>query len=435
MIGPREWVGTAAFPWPPADTVEPGAALVGCYCVLTAQRDMTKSGKPYYKLQLVDRHGQVDARVWDPVLEVMERIRQGGYVGVRGTVEIFNGSRQLRVTEVLPIEIGPEDLELFLPSSPRDPQSMETELATLIASVADEGLRALLTRILDPESETGQRFRRAPAAKHNHHAYVGGLLEHTLSIARSCALMAEHYWPAVDRDLLVAGALLHDLGKTRELGTQAGFPYTDEGKLMGHILIGLQMVAETAREVPELAQPRLLLLQHLIASHQGRYEWQSPREPRILEAIILHYCDDLDAKMNQALALLATVEGGWTGHDRAFGREMMRHFGVSDAAQVRDPSTGEGPPRRRKIRFAGKFPGHAAVRPPEEPPSPGSAGTTAPAENGGGQPTTQAREDALAAVEDSGPVAENELEALPPRRVALPPDILPPDPNSLDLFN
>src|SRR5512146_2333005 len=167
-----------------------------------------------------------------------------------------------------------------------------------------------------------------------------------------CSLMAEHYWPAVDRDLLVAGALLHDVGKVREIGTQAGFPYTDEGKLLGHILLGLQMVADVAKDVPELSDERLMLLQHLVASHQGRYEWQSPREPRILEGLILHYCDDLDAKMNQALGLIAGVERGWTPHDRAFGRDFMRH--VPGAAA----GSGKGNHRnatRRTVKFAGRL--------------------------------------------------------------------------------
>jgi len=399
LVGPREWVGTEGFPWPAAEALENGAGIVACYCVVSVNKDITKQGKPYYKLQLSDRHGAIEARVWEPVAEVMERIRQGEFVGVRASIETFNGTRQLKVSEIHPVEVGPEDLELFLARSPRDPAVMETELGELVSSVGDEGLRSLLGRLLDPASEIGRRFRRAPAAKHNHHAYVGGLLEHTLSITRAVSLMAEHYRPAVDRDLLVAGALLHDLGKIREIGTQAGFPYTDEGKLLGHILLGLQMVADAARDVPELGEARLLLLQHLIASHQGRYEWQSPREPRILEAIILHYCDDLDAKMNQAMSLLASVEAGWTGHDRAFGRELLRHHGTGPGA-----GADNGAGRRRKVRFAGKLAHGPEARGEVEPPP--------------------------ALPEGAGPP----LEALPPRPVAPAPDVLAPDPHSLDLF-
>ena len=407
VVGPREWVGSGEFPWPAVDTLAGGAALVACYSVVSLQRDLTRGGKPYYRLQLSDRHGTVEGRMWEPVLEVMERICPGTFVGVRGSVELYNGSRQLKIAEMMPIQVAPEDLELFMPRSLRDPAAMEAELAGLVGSIADEGLRLLLERLLAPSSETGRRFRQAPAAKHNHHACVGGLLEHTLSMTGACALMAEHYWPNVDRDLLVTGALLHDLGKIQEIGTQPGFPYTDEGKLLGHILLGLQIVADAAKEVPELSEARLLLLQHLIASHQGRYEWQSPREPRILEALILHYCDDLDAKMNQALALIAAVERGWTSHDRAFGRDFMRHLPAQPGSGRVGRRGERGANPRRTVKFAGRL--HVAADPDAE----------------GAARARRSREQSDAA----GP-----LEALPPRPVTPPPDVLPPDPNSLDLF-
>src|SRR5690606_20284674 len=182
-----------------------------------------------------------------------------------------------------------DELDLFLPRSPRAADVMERELEALIASVRDRGLRALLHRMLDGDSETGRAFRRAPAAKRNHHAYLGGLLEHTLSVATACDLLARHYGPEIDRDLLIPGALLPDVGKVREIVAGTGFPFSDEGRLLGHILLGLQMVEAAAAAVPELPAERRLLLLHLVASHQGRYEWQSPRRPKILEGLILHY--------------------------------------------------------------------------------------------------------------------------------------------------
>jgi 3'-5' exoribonuclease len=199
--------------------------------------------------------------------------------------------------------------------------------------VKDDGLRVLLHSLLGAGTDTGDAFRLAPAAKQNHHAYLGGLLEHTLSVVRVCDLLASHYGAAIDRDLLIAGALLHDLGKVREIGARAGFPYTDEGKLLGHILIGLQMVDDAAAAVASLHSSRLLLLQHLIASHQGRYEWQSPREPRTIEALVLHYADDLDAKLNQAGALLDAVPVGWTAYDRSFARDFLKHHNLDTDAR------------------------------------------------------------------------------------------------------
>jgi 3'-5' exoribonuclease len=240
---------------------------------------------------------------------------------------VFNGERQLKVEDIAQIHVGLDDLEHFMPRSPRDPEEMDRELAELIGSIRDDALRALLETMLGAGTNLGAGFRLAPAAKYNHHAYLGGLIEHTLSIAHVCDMLAGHYRPHIDRDLLIAGALLHDIGKVREIGARAGFPYTDEGKLLGHIVLGMQMVAEAAQDVPGLSPQRLTLLQHLIASHQGRYEWQSPREPRTLEAYILHYADDLDAKMQHAISMIGTVSApaGWTGYDRSLGRELYRH--------------------------------------------------------------------------------------------------------------
>jgi 3'-5' exoribonuclease len=430
-MGVREWVGKAPFPWPAVESLQGGAALVACFCVMSRQRDITKGGKPYYKLQLSDRNGAVEARVWDPVAGLMEQIGQGSFVGVRGIIEIYHEARQLKVSEIRPVEVAPEELGLFLPRSRRDPAEMEAELVALIGGVRDEGLRALLERILDPLSETGRLFRQAPAAKHNHHAYVGGLLEHTLSMAGACVRMAEHYAPAVDHDLVVAGALLHDLGKIREIGTQAGFPYTDEGKLLGHILLGLQIVADAAAGVPQLPESRLLLLQHLIASHQGRYEWQSPREPRILEGLILHYCDDLDAKMNQAMGLLAPVQDGWSAHDRGFGREFLRHL----PAPAEPPAGGERVREaKRKVKFAGKLTHHpngpAGARGSAPGASPGVRGKPDATERPS-RPRAAASPPAPAPAPPPPPAPP---EALPPRPITPAPDVLPPDPASLDLF-
>jgi 3'-5' exoribonuclease len=230
-----------------------------------------------------------------------------------------------------------DDLALFLPHSNADPAILEAELQRLIASVVDPGLRALVERMLGADTEIGRGFRLAPAATRNHHACLGGLFEHTVSVARLCDFAADHYGGMVARDLLIAAALLHDIGKIREIGARAGFPYTDEGRLLGHILLGLQMTGEAAREIG-LEPGTRLLLEHLIASHQGRYEWQSPREPRIIEAFILHHIDDLDAKVDHARILLDTVDAGWTEYDRSLRRELLKH---TPADSTRQSSPGE----------------------------------------------------------------------------------------------
>jgi 3'-5' exoribonuclease len=277
--------------------------------------------------------------MWDGVDAVLDLLRPGMYVGVRGRIERYQEERQLRIEEIAPLRVDLDDLVLFLPRSARGAEHMDAELGAAIASVEDDGLRALLHSLLGAGTDTGHAFRLAPAAKQNHHAYLGGLLEHTLSVVRVCDLLAGHYGAAIDRDLLITGALLHDLGKVREIGARAGFPYTDEGKLLGHILIGLQMVSDAAATLPSLHSSRRLLLQHLIASHQGRYEWQSPREPRTIEALVLHYADDLDAKLNQAGALLDAVPFGWTAYDRSFARDFLKHHNLdADAPSSERPS-------------------------------------------------------------------------------------------------
>jgi 3'-5' exoribonuclease len=322
---PRAWIGNAPFPWPPAASLAGGAAVNACYALVSVTTLRTRQEKPYLKLQLVDCHGPLEGRVWDGAAEVAARLRAGIYVGVRGRLEIFNGERQLKIDEIAQLRVPLDDLELFLPRSRRPAAAMNADLVAFIESVSDVPLRTLLQRMLSADSEVGHGFRLAPAAKYNHHAWLGGLLEHTLSVTTVCDGLARHYGDAIDRDLLITAALLHDIGKVREIGAQAGFPYTDEGKLLGHILLGLQMVHAVGSTVPGLSAERLLLVEHLIASHQGRYEWQSPREPRILEGLVLHYADDLDAKVAQAGALIAGTAAGWTAWDRSFQREFLRH--------------------------------------------------------------------------------------------------------------
>jgi 3'-5' exoribonuclease len=302
-----------------------GVRFAACYCVESKQLLQTKEGKPYLRLQLCDKSGSIEGRIWEGAERVDSWVVPGGYVGVRGRIQSFRSQRQLKIEEIEAVEIAADEFELFLPTTPYDLGGLEAGLDALIATIADEPLRHLLELVLGAESESGRAFRRAPAAKRNHHAYVGGLLEHTLSIARVADLLARHYGAALDRDLLIAGALLHDLGKIEEIGVAGGFPYTDPGKLLGHILLGIAIVRDAARDVPELSAERLLLLLHLIASHQGKYEWQSPRIPLTLEAIVLHFADDLDAKMQHAMALVGSVEEGWTPYDPGLGRDLFRH--------------------------------------------------------------------------------------------------------------
>lgn len=325
----RSFLSGAEVPWPAAAELEDGTRIVACYAVVRSTLATTKQDKPYLRLELSDLHGSIEGRVWDGAEAFAALVETGGYVGVRGRVEFFQDQPQINIEHLEPVDVAADDLGLFMPRSPRDPVEMDAELMDLVASVKTTALRKLLRALLGPRTRTGELFRQAPAASRHHHAYVGGLLEHTLSVTKLCAFMADHYGGLIDRDLLITGALLHDIGKTREIAARAGFPYTSQGKLLGHILLGLEMVREVGRQVG-VPEDKLRLVEHLVAAHQGRYEWQSPREPQTLEALVLHYADDTDAKMQQAMDLVRASGHGWSDYSRAFRREFLRHPGARD---------------------------------------------------------------------------------------------------------
>ncbi|HEX7243737.1 MAG TPA: HD domain-containing protein, partial [Longimicrobiaceae bacterium] len=304
-----------------------GCEVTACYLVHEKQRRETRSAKPFLQLTLGDRTGTITAMVWDDAERLDALVAAEEVVGVRGRVSSYNDRLQVTVQSLELLDAGDDDLAFFLPACPRDREALARELDRLVNTVEDAPLRALLQRCLGKRTSLGRSFRTHPAAKRNHHAYLGGLMEHSLSVALTCDRLAAHYigqGARIDRDLLVAGALLHDVGKVQELSASRGFGYTVEGQLLGHILLGLQIVTREAEAIPGLAPERLLLVQHLIASHQGRLEWASPKVPQMLEALVLHYADDLDSKMNPAIALLAGVEqGGWTPFDRHLDRALF----------------------------------------------------------------------------------------------------------------
>lgn len=315
-------------PWPLIRELAEGDEVTACYIVHEARRAETRGGKPYLRLTLGDRTGTIDGYIWDDVHRWEPICVIDSVIGVRGRVASFQDRLQLKIESVEAIEVEPADYELLLPTSPRPRDQMERELDAQIISVRDPGLQELLRRCVGRETELGRAYRIHAAAQRNHHGYLAGLMEHSLSVARVCDRLAEHYREQgidLDRDLLVTAALLHDIGKVRELRPPPGSGYTTEGRLLGHIVIGMRMVDAYAETIDELPHDRLLLLQHLIASHQGRPEWDSPRTPQTLEALVLHYADDLDAKMNQASRLLADVPvGDWSVYDRSFQRAFFR---------------------------------------------------------------------------------------------------------------
>ncbi len=341
-MDPRAFCGSA-FPWPLVRDLADGREVTACYLVHDKQRKETKAAKPYLHLVLGDRTGTIEAKVWDDADRLDRAFDADDVVGIRGRISTYNDKLQLTVIWAERLEMADDDLEFFIPCSPRDRGEMARELDLLVNSVGDAALRTLLTRCVGKGTALGKQFRIHPAAKKNHHAYLGGLLEHSLSVAKACDRLCAHYGAQgarLDRDLLVTAALLHDIGKVRELAARRTFSYTDEGQLLGHILIGLQIVTREAE--PILRPDKLLHLQHLIASHQGRLEWASPKEPQTLEALILHAADELDAKLNPAIALLSGVDGGgWSAYDRNMGRSLFQPPAFPEVSNVEPVAAAE----------------------------------------------------------------------------------------------
>ena len=265
---------------------------------LVARKNLaeTKAGKPYLALTLMDRSGEIEARIWDNAASFDAHAQVGNFVVAQGVAKSFRDQLQLGVVFLEQVDKEAVALADFMPASKRDKTVMQNELAAVIASVQDEGLHKLLEKIFS--GKTLDLFSTAPAAKKMHHAYIGGLLEHTLSVTALAEGLASHY-PELDRDVFLAGALLHDLAKIREFSfSSLPFDYTDQGRLLGHLVLGVQMVQEAAVGIEELSQEMLDQVCHLILSHHGRHDFGAPVLPMTQEALLLHHVDDIDAKMN-----------------------------------------------------------------------------------------------------------------------------------------
>ncbi len=279
----------------------------------------TKAGKPYLSLTLMDKTGEIEARVWDNALALDRAAEVGDVVVVQAMAKSYQNQVQLTVSGLQRAERDQVALADFMPASKRLPDEMRRELTAQIASVSDKGLQRLLTKLF--RGEVLEQFCQAPAAKKMHHAYIGGLLEHTLSVAGMAEKTAAHY-PGLDRDMLVCGALVHDIAKIREFHYNSlPFAYTDSGRMLGHLVLGVEMVREAARGIKELSSLRVDFLAHLVVSHHGRHEFGAPVLPMTPEAILLHHLDDMDAKMNYIERLQEKQEEpGWTDFQRPLER-------------------------------------------------------------------------------------------------------------------
>jgi len=284
-----------------------------------------KSGEPYLSLLLGDRTGEVDAKMWDNVADVIDTFDRDDFVKVKGLLQVFQNRPQLTIHKMVRVVDADVDFADYFPASTRDPGEMFAELRGIVAGVQNPHLRALLEAFLDDEP-LARMYRIAPAAKHVHHAYLGGLIEHVLSVCNLCRVAAAHY-KYVDLDLLLTGAVLHDVGKVAELTYDRSFGYSTEGQLLGHIIIGLRLLHDKLQRFPDFPSKLRVLVEHMIVSHHGELEFGSPKVPQFPEALLLHHLDNLDSKMECMRSLVAKdrhVEGCWTGYNSSLERSLLK---------------------------------------------------------------------------------------------------------------
>ncbi len=283
-----------------------------------------RNGRPYLTLVLADRSGSVEALLWDEADRQAQRFSESDLVDVVGKTVLFQGRLQLHLTEIH----RADDCELpqseFLSSPRRRPEEVFSELWGVMESVKDPALVRLL-EVLQLDEELMELFRTAPAARTIHHAYPGGLLEHTLSVTRLVDAICQHYGEMLNRDFCLVGALLHDLGKVKELSVDDGIHYTDQGRLLGHVTLGVQLLDDKLKDAGDIPQEAALHLRHILLSHHGKLEHGSPKRPKTMEALVVHRADELDsvlASMKEILEQPGT--NGWTAYQALFNRYLFR---------------------------------------------------------------------------------------------------------------
>lgn len=255
-----------------------------------------KNGRPYLSMLLADTSGAIDARIWDNVDKISKEFENGDFVQVKGAIQVYQNRKQLIVHNILKAEPGSYDISELVKSAARPSEEMYDELISIVKEIKNEHIRTLVLKVLQ-EPDIKAKILICPAAKTIHHAYVGGLLEHILSICGMMKFVAGHY-PVLDRDLLVFGAIFHDLGKIWELEVQGGIRYTDEGRLVGHLVLSSELIEKEASQILGFPAELKNVLKHIVLSHHGRLEYGSPKRPKLLEAFVVAAIDDFDSKMN-----------------------------------------------------------------------------------------------------------------------------------------
>jgi 3'-5' exoribonuclease len=310
---------------PYVNQLEPNRVVQTSFLVHSKEIRQKKGGEFYLSLLLADRTGELDAKMWDNVTDVLDAFERDDFVQVKGMIQIFHNKPQMTIHKMRRMDESEVEVTDYFPASKRDPEDMWRELRAVVAGVTDPHLKGLLDAMLNDE-DIARRYRRAPAAKQIHHAFLGGLLEHVLSLCGLAKVTAAHY-PNVDYDLLITGVILHDIGKIYELNYERGFSYSNEGQLIGHMSIAMRMVGEKLRNLPDFPPLVRTLVEHMILSHHGKLEFGSPKVPQFPEALLLHYLDDMDSKMECMRALIENdrqVDGCFTSYHSALERSALK---------------------------------------------------------------------------------------------------------------
>lgn len=295
-----------------------GDMISEVYLCKSKQDLKTKAGKSYYSMLLQDRTGTVDAKIWE-LNNGIAHFEAMQYIKVEAQVTSFNGALQLNVKRVRVADDGEYDPADYMPCSKKNIDGMYKELLEVVASVKEPHLSKLLNSFFVDDKAFAECFKKHSAAKSIHHGFIGGLLEHSLSVAKLCDYLASQY-TVINRDLLVTAALFHDIGKTSEISEFPENDYTDEGQLVGHIVMGTMMISERIKDIPGFPAKLANELKHCILSHHGELEYGSPKKPAIIEALALAHADNIDAKLQAFTELLDANKdkNGWLGYNKMF---------------------------------------------------------------------------------------------------------------------
>lgn len=307
-------------------SLQPGQRVDSSFLVHSKERKMAASGSAYLDLSLRDATGIISAKLWDCDRYATE-FEPEDIVEVQGEVEAYRGTPQIKVRKIARVSLAPNEINWsdFLPRSERDPEEMFAELLDRLRDLPEGPVRRLLLAIFD-DASLAEKYKRAPAATTYHHAYLGGLLEHVLSLTKVADKVCDHYG-FLRRDLVLAGIVLHDIGKVEELGFARGFSYTTRGQLIGHITLGAQIVREKFRELSDFPPSLADQIEHIILSHHGELEFGSPRQPLFPEALVVHLLDNMDSKLASMMSQYAAEKGragDFTSRNPAMRRELFK---------------------------------------------------------------------------------------------------------------